>query len=200
MPVQDAVPFLLNFQSQFQQAYASHTPLWPTRPTFSIGLVIAHSHFPMREYFRIAKSLEKSAKQLKDLDSVDFEFISGNLQADPIELRKAVAEHERPYRTAKPYALSDLHKLFETAHKLRKSVSSVKVNDLFRIAWESRYQAELDYLCLLSRAGKEERETLWASIGGTLFSVDSQGRRVTKAVDLVELWSLARETAASSHR
>lgn len=192
VPAQHAFGFLEAFRSAFREEYCrpleSRRQL-PSSPTVSAGVVLAHSHFPISEFLRIAKRLLRSAKKIQGEDSIDYEIITTSISEDPLYNRARVAELGAGcFRTAKPYSLDRLLELKGELQKLKSSAPANKIKSLYRIAFRGRRQADLDYLFQLSRLDETSAGTLRRLIGDTIWEDLPDGRTVTHAADLAELW------------
>ena len=163
-------------------------------PQFSAGMAIAHSHFPISEFFRVAKELQRSAKRLKGMDSVDYEIISTSMSERPLDLRKRIADAGKQglYRTAKPYALEGFLAFRDEIRELKTTAPANKITALYRIAYEGPLQSVLEYLRVLQRLDEPNRKRLCTLIGPKLWRTEPDGRVVTKAADLAELWEFVR--------
>jgi len=192
LPAHAALDFLEDFRTEFLRRYCepldSGNPL-PDRPTFSAGVVFAHSHFPISEFFRIASRLQHSAKLLGGCDSVDYEIITTSLSGDPLENRERTARRGAGrLRTAKPYTLDDLLKRREVLRELKPILPANKIHSLYRMVYQGPEQARLDYLWLLSRLDQASASRLRRVVGPDIWSELPDGRVVTHAADFAELW------------
>jgi len=197
VPAQYAIGFLRRFAKHFRAADFSPAP---ARPTFSAGLVIAHSHYPIAEFVRIADDLLKSAKRLKDADAVDFEIVTTSMTGHVVKQRETADGRER---TGRPYVLGDVpqpreHEKGRDVESFLELVAAVRglkqsgaplsqVKALYQIAYKGVMQSELEYLDLLSRVEPEVRRKLLRAVGPRLWK-QQDGRAFTTAADLVELW------------
>jgi len=222
MAAQDALVFLHAFQESIGNFWARDEmpPNGQTasRPSFSAGMVIAHSHFPIAEFMRIAENLLKSAKRINapdeitgenhasapaemedagDHDSIDYEVITNSMVGEVVKQREMPWNSTlRParlhrLRTAKPYRWRDFLALADTLGELKKTgAPASKIKALYHIAYESDLQAELEYLHLLSRLDARHRRILRKpeAVGLGLWRTGDDGSVTTRAADLTELW------------
>jgi len=203
------VPFLRTFQEAFN--VRTFLPGIP-RPTFSAGAVIAHSHYPIFEFRRISEDLLRSAKRLQrkrlarqredseekpqlrqeELDSIDYEILTASMTGDVIEQRETIRRRSGELRrTAKPYALTEFLDVAKNVAALKKEAPASKIKGLYQIAYEGRYQGELDYLYLLSRLNKADADNVRCLVGGSLWrprGTNGDEGEVTFAADVAELW------------
>jgi hypothetical protein len=182
VPAQHAFKFLLEFERAFNWQPFRVEGSKVARPSFSAGIVLAHSHFPIAEFIRLAEDLLRSAKNIECIgekcDSVDYAVITASMT-------QSLKRSRITGRTAKPYTLKDMKDLLDAASALKRCAPSSKIRALYQVAHESEMQAELDYLNILWRLEAEPRRTLIEQIGDQLWK---DGR--TKAADLAELWEL----------
>lgn len=156
------------------------------RPPISAGIVMAHSHFPISEFMRIAEDLLRSAKGLKDLDAVDYEIVTNSMVGKVVSERAKLAKR----RTAKPYRWDEFETMASGLAQLKaQNIPASKLKALYRISYHSDFQADLEYVHLLSRLEPKHRDLLRRAIGPTLWSRrDDNGVVTTNAVDLADLW------------
>ncbi|MBY0502549.1 MAG: hypothetical protein K2X03_01480 [Bryobacteraceae bacterium] len=209
MPADRWIPFLERFEAKFKELHGANAPSPRSlkTPTFSAGVVIGHTHFPIAEYFRLAKILQRSAKTLRDTSAVDFEFVTSGMAGDPVSRRTPRAEQgDANWRTGKPYELQRLFDFTSAVKELKVDGPATRVNALYRMTFAGPVQAELDYCYLLARMKKAERLKLISvmngssqnrdsredhrSIGARFWQPKSDGTRFTYGADLAEIWSL----------
>jgi hypothetical protein len=157
------------------------------RPSFSAGMVLAHSHFPIAEFMRIAEDLLRSAKRLQEQDAIDYEVVTNSMIGKVLEQRKRFGRR----RTSKPYRWADFQDLAGELVQLKKTgAPASKVKALYHIAYQSDLQAELEYLHLLSRLDSRSREIMRRpqAVGLGLWQASDTGAVATRAADLAELW------------
>jgi hypothetical protein len=193
VPAQCVFDFLAEFQAGFLEMYFkaldSGRSMPKTAPTFSAGVALAHSHFPISEFFRIATRLLRSAKRLRGQDSVDYEIISTSISGDPLENRDRVARlGAGRFRTAKPYPLKGFLDLANGVRQLKLDAPANKIKSLYRIAYRGLRQAELEYLYVLSRLDETSAASLRRLMGAEFWCDMPDGRTVTHAADIAELW------------
>jgi hypothetical protein len=157
-------------------------------PPFSAGVAIAHSHFPISEFVRIAEDLLVLAKRRKDENAVDFAVLTASM----VEGTGRGPQSKRGdgyYRTRQPYSLAEFKGLCDNIRELKKAVvPSSQIKSLYRTTYEYWVQAEFEYLNLLSRLSEAHRALLLQAVGQRLFELQNDGRWTTRAADLVELW------------
>jgi hypothetical protein len=189
MAAQDAIAFLWAFKAGIDEFWEMEDQkperhLGVKRPSFSAGMVLAHSHFPIAEFMRIAEELLKSAKRLTEQDAIDYEVVTNSMVGEVLKPRKSFARR----RTAKPYQWEDFQALAESLRSLKQErAPASKIRGLYHIAYQADLQAELEYLHLLSRLESRHREILRKpeAVGLGLWPPGSVG---TRAADLAELW------------
>jgi len=203
LPAQHAVEFIQDFSWKFRSS--SFAPA-PERPTFSIGLAIAHSHYPIAEFMRIANDLQKSAKRIKGADAIDYEVVASSMTGHVVKQRECAdgrARTGRPLLIGDPAnsktnegdatqgGLSERKSFFDMVRAVRNlkdldaPVSQVK--SLYPVAFEGTLQSELDYLNVLARVRPDVRSSLIQAVGSRLWR-EERDRIYTVAADLVELW------------
>ncbi len=160
-------------------------------PTFSVGAAIANSHFPITEFRRIASDLLRSAKTLREFDSVDYEIVTSSMTGKVIEDRSRA---DGRFRTAKPYHLEEWFRFCRSALDVKREVPASQVKALYRIANEGPLQAELEYDYLLTRVSVQARAYLKQIIAPGETVLDTRfwlmkpnGAVCTRAADLVEI-------------
>ena len=195
--------FLRAFQEKYHAAWAGSA-----HPSFSCGALLAHDKTPIVAVFRQAEEFLRSAKRMKnsddagldpDNDTVDY-AISAAAVEDLLGERRAVEERGggQP-RTMKPYKLREVLELAAGVAELRRAGAPAnKIRQLYDIAYESRTQADLDYLFVLSRLDGGYRTALRRLVEGGELS-QTIWRRVrpdaaiaTNLADIAELWEFCR--------
>jgi hypothetical protein len=176
------------FLAKFRELYEKQDKL----PPFSVGMTIAHSHFPIAEFRRISQELLRSAKAIKGSHSIDYEIVTNSMVERVAATRGERAAQDGRFRTRKPYSLDEFADLERAVRELKQAAPASKVRSLYLIAHRELMQAELDYLTLLGRVDKEARGELLKTIGQGLFQADGTGKESTKAADLAELWEFVR--------
>jgi hypothetical protein len=183
--------FVAAFDAHFRTCPFSAQPA----PTYSIGVAIANSHFPVFEFRRVAEDLVRSAKQLPGSPdpkphSIDFEIITSPMVGRCIEDREAArTRSDQLHRTAKPYAIQEFLKLGQSIHDLKLAAApSSKLKSLYSLSYESKSQAEIEYLTLLTRLEQRHADTLRDAIGPSLWTARLDLAQHTKAADLAELY------------
>jgi hypothetical protein len=201
IPAHNVFDFLSGFRDAFRREFLRefrHTREAPPLPSFSAGVTIAHSHFPISEFFRVAKELQASAKGVRKRelkrggtpdDSVDYEIISTSMSDRPVRSRQQIADRGHGYfRTAKPYLLEQFLALRKTVEDLKSTAPANKIKRLYRIAYESPLQSDLDYLRVREGLDARSRQTVLETIGASLWREKEDGKTVTNAADIAELW------------
>ncbi len=177
---QHAIPFLREFQEQFQQPYRwQKYPL----PSFSAGVVFAHSHFPISDFLSHAKACLRLAKRRKDSNSVAFQVISGPMGG--------LMREETPW-SGNPYAVDDLLELAAGIRELRQAdAPTSKIQSFYDLGWKGESQATLEYCDALLRMSEAHRATVRRLIGPTPWQQRPSGA-YSRTADLAELWEFVR--------
>jgi hypothetical protein len=183
--------FVQKFHETFKQARFSCS----RRPTYSMGVAIAHSHFPIYEFRRVAEDLLRSAKRIafegnEKPDSIDFEVITASMAGAVVRQRETARRRSGwLHRTAKPYQIDDFLELAGSIRALKDAhAPSSKLKTLYATAYEARSQAELDYLTLLSRLEPRHADPLRGWIGGSFWRTRADGGEETRAADWAEIY------------
>jgi hypothetical protein len=194
LPANHIFRFLQSFSERYRMRrfLAGDAP----QPTYSAGVVMAHSHYPIFEFRRLAEELLRSAKQIDREGekikpaSVDFAILTASMTDSVLRDRdRLVRRTLGPRRTASPYTLDEFLRLEEHVRLLKdEGVPSAQVRRLYPMVYQGEMQAELDYLYLLSRLQKNHRQALLDTVGPCLWRNGPHGSRVTEAADLVEIW------------
>lgn len=202
--------FLRVFASRFAEQFPPGGRL--SAPTYSVGAAIAHSHYPITEFRRLAKELLRSAKSVKGENSIDYEVVTTSMTGSVTEARDRSAENSGCHRTAKPYRLTEWFRFCDEVRKIKKELPASQIKALYAIAYQSKLQAEMDFAYMLARLGSSEHRCLVrnalappgeAGLPGVPADLqelsreslsliwrrdDRSGRVFTRAADLVELW------------
>jgi hypothetical protein len=186
---------VFRFVKGFQEGFKSQRVVDVELPAYSIGLILANSHYPVFEFRRLAEELMRSAKRIEGENSIDFEILTASMTDGITDQRDRVARRTLgPRRTAKPYTIEEFLRLEGTVGKLKKEgVPSGKVKSLYRMVYQGKYQADLDYLYLLSRLENEPRGALVEAVGQQLWRPGPRGSQITVAADLVEIWDFVHD-------
>jgi hypothetical protein len=181
LPASYVFDFLAAFRLRFQE-YRRKRDL----PAYSIGLVIAHSHFPIAEFVSLAEDLLRSAKSVHDTDSIHYAVLTASL-ADRLSVRgNQSADGFR--RTGNPYRLTRFLQLSTQLRELKRmEAPASKIRDLYRISHQPQLHAEVEYAHLLTRLEERHAAALRISLGGSLWC-EENGLPFTVAADLAELW------------
>jgi hypothetical protein len=193
LPAQYIFQFLRAFQNTYRRIFnrltRRHGEPTTSAPTFSAGVVFANHHFPIAGFLRRAGERLKSAKRSwPQRDAVDFEVVTSSPAA-------AYVPESALQPTARPYALEEFLLFAEKAAELKgDGAPSRKIHDLYTIAYEPEFQAQLQYWFLLSRLESTHREKLRAILetggpdGDFWRRLEGAPNRATRAADLAELW------------
>lgn len=189
---------LFRFLNGFRREFESRRFLdgQAPSPTYSVGAILANSHYPIFEFRRLAEELMRSAKQIeREESSIDFAILTASMTDGIINERDRLARRTLgPRRTAKPYTISEFFGLEERVRELKAAgVPSSKIKALYRMVYEGRLQADLDYLYLLSRLESEHRDVLRRAVGPQLWKPGPNGGEITVAADLVEIWDFVHD-------
>lgn len=158
------------------------------RPNFSVGILIAHHHYPIRDFVQGAERLMRSAKSIRGQDSVDFCVLTQSMQEDPLSGRGYDESLAR--LTAKPYAVSDFVELGQKAMRIKEGAGSSRVRQIGRILGGSKLQVEIEYGYMVARSQRAEKELLVREIGWSPYRESADGRFDSSLGDIVELWRL----------
>jgi hypothetical protein len=188
MPADRCFAFLAKFRELYDEAEIEER-----LPPFSVGMTIAHSHFPITEFRRISQELVRSAKAIKGEHSIDYEIVTTSMVERVTDTRTSIAALDGRFRTRKPYSLEEFGALEKTVRALKKGAPASKVRSLYLIAHRELIQAELDYLRLLGQVDEKARVELLNTVGQGLFQGDGTGKESTRAADLAELWEFVRD-------
>jgi hypothetical protein len=192
LPADQVFRFVRGFQEGFQGRRVLDVEL----PAYSMGLILANSHYPIFEFRRLAEELMRSAKRIEGENSIDFEILTASMTDSITDQRDRMARRTLgPRRTAKPYTIKEFLRLEATVGKLKeKGVPSSKVKSLYRMVYQGKYQADLDYLYLLSRLEATPRGALVEAVGQQLWRPGPKdGEMTTVAADLVEIWDFVHD-------
>jgi hypothetical protein len=185
---------LKGFRSQYREVF----PQKPPPPSFSAGMVVAHSHFPIGDSMRIARDLVRSAKKIGQIDSIDYEILSESMTDRVLNTRKKVAElGDARWRTQKPYSIDELLTLRSGIASLKTHAPASKIKSLYPISYRGPIQAEMDYLSLLMRLDEKSKSEVRKLVGLSLWKTAPDGRVRTGAADLAELWDFVPADAGS---
>ena len=202
LPADKVFAYLEGFESGFHSSDLPSNEANGISASYSAGVLIAHSHYPIFEFRRLAEELLRSAKQIERANSVfkpnsvDFEILTASMTDSILEERdRAAGRTLGPRRTARPYTIDEFLELEQKARRLKNAgLPSSRVKSLYAIAYEGDLQADLDYLYLLSRLERGQKDALRAEVGGHLFRTGAKGAMVTEVTDLVEIWDFVHDT------
>lgn len=124
----------------------------PEGLTTSAGVVIAHTHYPVKDLMNFASELMKIAKKkaAQSLDNTfDVMIISESVSAAMKDRRKDDYCKEingvKVKLTERPYSVSEGHWLLQTIRKLKKSgISRTKLKALYSSLFQHPLQAQFD--------------------------------------------------------
>jgi hypothetical protein len=177
LPANLAFGFVERFQEEFDKRQLSNGEAEFARPTFSAGIAIAHSHYPIGELVRIAGQLIRSAKNI-DLklkpDSLDYAIVTASMADD--------AAARLPGITGRPYPITEFRTFRRQLAALKATVPMNKLRALYPLSYESRLQGGIEYIDMLRRLKVCERLPLIRTVGQSLWS-DAR----TLAADAAEL-------------
>lgn len=189
VPADRCFDFLRKFEEVYHRAFRGGSA-----PRVSVGMVIAHSHFPIAEFVRIAKKLVRSAKTIPEDNSIDYEIITSSMTGDVIKNRQPVkGTGDGHWRTGKPYRLDEFLKRERQIVELKKSAPASKMRSLYQIAYRGLFQASLEYLWLLQRSNEATRALLRDAVGASIWQTDMAGKHFSRAADIAELWEFVHE-------
>lgn len=168
----------------FEEGYVSKAAGLGEYPTFSVGLVIAHHHFPISEFVNLGKALVKNAKRIKPAatsaqgpHSIDFRIVQTALPSQ-------AKSDEEVRASLRPYNLSHFLTLASATRDVAAAVPSSKLNALYSMVQRGQEAASLYYADLLARAKPEHKQALQRSVGPALWT---GATRKTTAGDIAEL-------------
>lgn len=181
LPASFVFDFLAAFRQRFQEHRRKHG-----LPPYSIGLVIAHSHFPIAEFVSLAEDLLRSAKSVHDSDSIHYAVLTASL-ADRLSVRGSQSA-DGLRRTGNPYRLPRFLELTTQLREMKgMEAPASKIRDLYRISHQPQLHAEVEYAHLLTRLEARHAAALRTSLGGDLWC-EENGLPFTVAADLAEIW------------
>ena len=193
LPADQVFRFVKGYKEGFEKQRFLDGQVKP--PTYSMGVAVANSHYPIFEFRRLAEELMRSAKRIEGENAIDFEVLTASMTDGITDHRERVAQRTLgPRRTAKPYTIDGFLGLEKTVGKLKaEGVPSSKVKSLYRMVYQGKYQADLDYLYLLSRLEATPRGALVEAVGQQLWRPGPKGSETTLAADLVEIWDFVHD-------
>ncbi len=160
-------------------------------PRFSVGFLLANSHFPIREAFAISDELCKSAKTLKEGNSVDWAVLTDSMADRVVERRTHFKDGV--VRTGKPYTTQAFLSLETGIRALRElGASTSKLKALYKMSYEAPEVARLEYRHLLTRVDRKVRLELKNTVGVDIHENKDDSTVYTKAPDMVELMDFVR--------
>ena len=152
-------------------------------PTFSAGIVFAHSHLPINHFVHRAEELLRSAKR------------AGGNRCDYLVLTEAMTsgiKDRDPKRTMRPDSVIEMLRFWKTMRKWKKhNVPSRRIHQLYQAAHEEEFQGTFNYLHLLSRLEAAHRSLLLSMFPQGLW--ERTPRQATRAADIAELWDFVEE-------
>jgi hypothetical protein len=175
LPASSVFQFLRGFRDQFDEHRRA-----ADLPFFSAGVLIAHSHFPIAEFVRLAEDALRSAKSVKCAHSVHFAVLTASL-ADELSVHGG-----NRGTTANPYRLDEFLEMTRQMRDLKTvEAPTSKIHDLYRLAQEGHLRGEIEYQYLLTRLEPSHADKLSHLVGENLWRAED-GR--TFAADIAELW------------
>lgn len=174
-----AIPFMDRFEALFMQPNRwSGNPV----PTFSAGVIYAHSHFPISEFVSLAKRACSEAKEMIGAHSLSFQLITS-----------ALAGTASGPATANPYTTGEFQALASHVRAMKRGeVPRSKINQLHAVSQLSRREGELAYGNLLARCGRPLRQALERAVGTSLWFQRKDGSWATRGAAVAELWEFVR--------
>ena len=163
--------------------------------TMAGGVVLAHADFPIPAMYRLAESLQKSAKRLcaeqkYQTGAIDFQVVTSS-DTDLDAMRQGV-----PHR--RPYTLEDLRKLLDHIRLLKAAdIPTSQLQAMYQALFEGEVNAQLASIATLGYLGRSADKTrynklkqFFADFGvkfdGNLPPWDAHKR--SALTDLVELY------------
>jgi len=176
-----ALPASLVFDllQSFRDKFDEHTR-GTDMPRFSAGVVMAHSHFPIAEFVRLAEDALRSAKSVQGAHSVHFAVLTASL-ADELSVHRGNCG-----TTGNPYQLNEFLAMTQQMRDLKTAEAPTgKIHDLYRLVHEGTNRGEVGYRHLLTRLETIHAHKLSGLVGEKLWR-EEDGRTV--AADIAELW------------
>lgn len=158
------------------------------RPHCSMGILIAHHQYPVRDFVAGAEELLRNAKK-KAGDAVDYALLTQSMTDSTVAYRDRGADGI--IRSKKPFSPQDFVELKSQLTTLKSTVASSRLRQLGRIVWLPKDQAELEYCYLLQRSAEPERTALLKVFGDRPWTKDGDGQWRSAVPDLMELWKVA---------
>jgi hypothetical protein len=162
--------------------------LGKTRPGCSMGILIAHQQYPIRDFVAGAEELLRKAKE-KEGDAVDYAVLTQSM-THGVAVERSRRE-DGVTITGKPYAPKEFVELRGRLVALKSDVALSRLRDLARLARKPKEQAELEYCYLLQRSGESERVALLREFGAWPWKRDADDQWRTDVPDLMEMWRVA---------
>lgn len=171
----------------FVEGFYQRLATIPNRPACSMGILIAHHHYPIAKFVEGAEQLLRNAKKERVGDAVDYAVLNESMTMTAVMGRKAGAD--KAFRTAKPYDITTngFPGLAGKLMRLKEGVSSSRLKEIGRLVHRPREEALMEYAFLLLRSPEAERRVLLNEIGMDLWSLRN-GKECTEVADLIELW------------
>ena len=190
LPANLAAEFAVSFLGAFDKEMAARGI--NDAPGVSIGMVYAHSHFPVRMAIRhtedLLRSCKRRAQESKERHLIDYLVVSNAIEQPIEELRKEqfVSADERPL-TSRPLNLAEFAGVRELSGILAR-MPRQRAHALYDIVFGGRYQSVVDYCYWLSRLEGDSREEMraYGKVRGMVVSpFDAKGK--TPVLDAIEL-------------
>jgi len=171
----------------FVEGFYQRLATIPNRPACSMGILIAHHHYPIAKFVEGAEQLLRNAKKEREGDAVDYAVLNESMTVTAVMGRKAGAD--KVFRTAKPYDITTIGfpGLAGKLMRLKEGVSSSRLKEIGRLVYRPREEALMEYAFLLLRSPEAERRVLLNEIGMDLWNMRN-GKESTEVGDLLELW------------
>lgn len=144
--------------------------------SLSAGVVIAHERFPIKAMHDLAGDLLKRAKrassQADNVGTIDFMVVTESATAGLDVIRDQVLTHHSfvvaPRRgeefalTERPYTVEQLQKLLDFTREFKqKGFPNKSLQTMYEALFQSKIQAQLITLTVLTQAKREHQEIIW---------------------------------------
>jgi hypothetical protein len=162
-----AVDVAINIVKQYEERAPSETK---HKLTLSLGLVLAHAHFPIYAMHDLAADLLKSAKKVDD-SALDFAVVTAAgsrdlkwLRSEALTEQSFALEPPRGWRyrlTQRPYSLDDFACLCDHARQFYATrFPRSQLQALYQGLFVSGIEASLQALTVMGRASPRHRQKL----------------------------------------
>ncbi len=187
--------------------------------SLSVGVVIAHDHFPIKAMYDLAMQLLRRAKRRaserkkrdqRPCGTVDFMVVTEaatagleKVRGEMLTERSFVVPPSRGEEftlTERPYTYEELQKLINWAWRFKKKgFPRSSLYAMYEALFQSKTQAQLTALAVLGRAKQEHRDLgihFFKDFGVSLFSLPwrerGKGKFSTPLGDLIEIYPFVR--------